>query len=62
MQGPPSLILIGFDTEMLVERKEGVGLALPSHMASLQPDLASGGQEGQSCFNALPSASEQPAK
>ena len=47
---------------MLAEGKEGAGLALPSHMASLQPDLASGGQEGQSCFNALPSASEQPAK
>lgn len=47
---------------MPAERKEGAGLALPSHIASLQPDLASGGQEGQLRFNALLSASEQPAK
>lgn len=35
---------------------------LLSHVAPLQPDLASPSREGQSCFNALPSAGEQPAK
>lgn len=58
---PPSLILIGFDTEMPVERKEGVGLALPSHVAPLQPDLAAAGlRDSLALMHFLPPKNSQP--
>ena len=55
------LILIGFDTEMPVERKEGVGLALPSHIAPLQPDLAAAGlRDSLALMHFLPPKNSQP--